>query len=113
MKCVRNVEVTAKMIEERTLFHLRYSRGKNRRVATDFDMFWSFAHVIRDLAVDGFTATQQEYLEKDVKRVYYLSLEFLIGKMLERNMIAFNIMEPAKEALKNLDIDLKNDPARH
>jgi len=107
MKCVRNVEVTAEMIEERTLFHLRYSRGKNRRVATDFDMFWSFAHVIRDLAVDGFTATQQEYLEKDVSRVYYLSLEFLIGKMLERNMIAFNIMEPAKEALKNLDIDLQ------
>ena len=106
MKCVRNVEVTAKMIEERTLFHLRYSRGKDKFSATDFDMFWSFAHVIRDLAVDGYTATQHEYLKKDVKRVYYLSLEFLIGRLLESNILAFNVMKPAREALKNLDIDL-------
>jgi len=106
MKCIRSVEVTADMIEERTLFHLRYSRGKTRHVATDFDLFWSFAHVVRDLAVDGFTATQETYLQKDVKRVYYLSLEFLIGRLLESNMLAFNIMEPAKEALKRLDIDL-------
>ncbi len=53
----KNGTITAKMIEERTLFHLKYSRGKSRRVATNFDMFWSFAHVVRDLAVDGFTAT--------------------------------------------------------
>ena len=107
MNCTRTVNVTAKMIEERTLFHLRYSRGKTRRVATDFDLFCSFAHVVRDMAVDGFTATQEAYLQKDVKRVYYLSMEFLIGKMLERNVIALNIMKPAKEALKNLDIDLQ------
>jgi len=107
MKRIRNVEVTPKMIEERTLFHLRYSRGKNRQIATDFDLFWSFAHVVRDLAVDGFMATQHAYLENDVKRVYYLSLEFLIGKMLERNMIALNIMEPVLAALRSLNIDLK------
>ncbi len=107
MKCVRNVEITAKMIEERTLFHMRYSRGKDQYSATDFDRFWSFAHVIRDLAVDGYTATQHEYLEKDVKRVYYLSLEFLIGRLLESNILAFNVMEPAREALKNLNIDLE------
>ncbi|MBL7012181.1 MAG: glycogen/starch/alpha-glucan phosphorylase [Kiritimatiellales bacterium] len=106
MYCESNVNVTADMIEERTLFHLRYSRGKTLRVATDFDKFWSFAHVVRDLAVDGFTATQEEYLQKDVKRVYYLSMEFLIGKMLERNVLAFNIMKPAQEALKRLDFDL-------
>ncbi len=106
MYCERDIKVTADMIEERTLFHLRYSRGKTLHVATDFDKFWSFAHVVRDLAVDGFTATQEAYLQKDVKRVYYLSMEFLIGKMLERNVLAFNILEPATEALKRLDIDL-------
>lgn len=106
MKCARNAKVTADFIEERTLFHLRYSRGKTRLVATNFDLFCSFAHVVRDLAVDGFTETQHAYQEKDVKRLYYLSMEFLIGKMLERNILALNIMEPAKEALKRLDIDL-------
>ncbi len=107
MKSVPNTAVTADMIEERTRFHLRYSRGKDMRSATDFDKFWSFAHVVRDLAVDGFTTTQRTYLEKDIKRVYYLSMEFLIGKMLERNVLALDILEPSREALKRLDIDLE------
>jgi starch phosphorylase len=95
------------MIEERTLFHLRYSRGKDMRSATDFDKFWSFAHVVRDLAVDGFTVTQRAYLDKDVKRLYYLSLEFLIGKMLEQNILSLGMMAAARDALKRLDIDLQ------
>ncbi|QHI70527.1 glycogen/starch/alpha-glucan phosphorylase [Tichowtungia aerotolerans] len=98
--------VTAEMIAERALFHLKYSRGKTLQVATDFDKFWSFAHVVRDLVIDGFTATQEEYLQKDVKRVYYLSMEFLIGKLLERNVLALDILKPSIEALKKLDIDL-------
>ncbi len=107
MNFSKNNTVSADMIEERTLFHLKYSRGKTLHVATDFDKFWSFAHVVRDLAVDGFTATQEEYVQKDVKRVYYLSLEFLVGRLLESNMLALNIMAPAREALTRLDIDLK------
>lgn len=107
MACKRNEKITADMIEERTRFHLRYSRGKDMRSATDFDKFWSFAHVVRDLAVDGFTTTQRTYLEKDVKRIYYLSMEFLIGKLLEQNVLAFGMMAAAREALKRLDIDLQ------
>ncbi len=77
MNFSKNGAVTADMIEERALFHLKYNRGKTLRTATDFDKFWSFAHVVRDLAVDGFTATQEAYQKADVKRVYYLSMEFL------------------------------------
>ena len=107
MKCPKKTKVTADMIEERTLFHLRYSRGKDMRSATDFDKFWSFAHVVRDLAVDGFTITQRTYLDKDVKRLYYLSLEFLIGKMLEQNILSLGMIAAARDALKRLDIDLQ------
>ncbi|MFA5689740.1 MAG: glycogen/starch/alpha-glucan phosphorylase [Kiritimatiellales bacterium] len=106
MKCKNNKQITAGMIEERILFHLRYSRGKSRHVATDFDLFWSFAHVIRDLAIDAFTSTQEVYLEKDVKRVYYLSMEYLIGKLLEQNILALGIMKPAHDALQRLKVDL-------
>lgn len=107
MKCPQKTKITADMIEERTLFHMRYSRGKDMRSATDFDKFWSFAHVVRDLAVDGFTITQRTYLEKDVKRLYYLSMEFLIGKLLEQNVLSLGMMNSAREALKRLDIDLQ------
>ena len=107
MKCPKKTKVTAEMIEERTLFHLRYSRGKDMRSATDFDKFWSFAHVVRDLAVDGFTITQRTYLDRDVKRLYYLSLEFLIGKLLEQNILSLGMMAAARDALTRLDIDLQ------
>ena len=107
MKCPKKTKVTAEMIEERTLFHLRYSRGKDMRSATDFDKFWSFAHVVRDLAVDGFTITQRTYLDRDVKRLYYLSLEFLIGKLLEQNILSLGMMAAARDALNRLDIDLQ------
>lgn len=107
MNLSKDEKNTAEMIKERTLFHLKYSRGKTLQVATDFDKFWSFAHVVRDLAVDGFTKTQETYLNEDVKRVYYLSMEFLIGKMLERNVLALKIMKPAAVALKELDINLE------
>ena len=106
MKSMCHAAVSAELIEERTLFHLRYSRGKSRKVATDFDLFWSFAHVVRDLAVDRFTLTQEAYLKEDVKRVYYLSMEFLIGKLLEQNILSLGIMQQAKVALKRLNVDL-------
>jgi len=99
--------ITAESLAERALFHLKYSRGKDLAAATDFDKMSCFSHAVRDMAVDGFIATQRTYLEQDVRRVNYLSMEYLIGKMLENNMHALGIVETAAEALKTLDIDLE------
>jgi len=95
-------EITAEMLRQRTLFHRKYSRGKGAPAATPFDNYWSFAHSIRDLVIDRFVATQQVYEEQDVKRVYYFSLEFLIGRLLQSNMLALGVMEKGAEALKQL-----------
>ena len=68
--------ITAEMIVARTNFHRKYSRGKDERTATGYDNFWSFSHAVRDLVIDRFVATQQTYADENVKRVYYLSMEF-------------------------------------
>ena len=47
-----------------------------------------FSQAIRDLAIDGFMATQSTYLNNDSRRVNYLSMEYLIEKMLENNVYA-------------------------
>ena len=96
--------ITAKALTERALFHLKYSRGKDLRAATTFDKMMCFSHAVRDMAVDGFIATQRQYLDEDVLRVNYLSLEYLIGKMCENNVLALGITDIACEALKDLDI---------
>jgi starch phosphorylase len=96
--------ITAELLANRALFHLKYSRGKDLRAATTFDKMMCFSHAVRDMAVDGFIATQRQYLDEDVRRVNYLSLEYLIGKMCENNILALGIVDTACEALKKLDI---------
>ena len=97
-------KITAELLANRALFHLKYSRGKDLRAATTFDKMMCFSHAVRDMAVDGFIETQREYLDQDVRRVNYLSLEYLIGKMCENNVLALGITDIACEALKELDI---------
>jgi len=99
--------ITSDLLAERALFHLKYNRGKDLRTATPFDKMVSFSHAVRDVAVDGFIATQRTYLDQDVRRVNYLSMEYLIGKMCENNVLALGIREIACEALKALDISIE------
>jgi starch phosphorylase len=99
--------ITAKTMAERALFHLKYSRGKDLRAATSFDKMWCFSHAVRDMAVDGFIATQRQYLDQDVRRVNYLSMEYLIGKMCENNVLALGITDIACEAAKALEISVE------
>lgn len=99
--------ITAETLGKRALFHLKYSRGKDIRAATTFDKMMCFSHAVRDMAVDGFIATQKQYLEDDVRRVNYLSMEYLIGKMLENNMYALGIEKIAVDALKHLNITVE------
>ena len=62
--------------------HLIYSIAKDRFSATERDKFISFSLSVRDLLIERWINTQQHYYTCDAKRVYYLSLEFMIGKML-------------------------------
>ena len=96
--------MTAEQLAERTLFHLKYSRGKDLRAATTFDKMMCFSHAVRDMAVDGFIATQRQYLDQDVRRVNYLSMEYLIGKMLSNNVYALGIEKMSRDALQTLNI---------
>lgn len=99
--------ITSEDLAERALFHLKYSRGKDLSAATPFDKMSCFSHAVRDMAVDGFIATQKQYLEQDVRRVNYLSMEYLIGKMLENNMYALGIVDKTTDALKSLGISVE------
>jgi len=99
--------ITVESLAKRALFHLKYSRGKDLAAATPFDKMWCFSHAVRDMAVDGFIATQKQYLDEDVRRVNYLSMEYLIGKMCENNVLALGITDIACEAVKALDISVE------
>ncbi|NCD32938.1 MAG: glycogen/starch/alpha-glucan phosphorylase [Spartobacteria bacterium] len=98
--------VTTDEIKELTEFHLKYSRGKDRRTANEYDILMSFSHAIRDIGVDKFIATQRAYIDQDAKRVYYLSMEFLTGKFLKNNLYGLGIYDQGKEALEAFGVDI-------
>jgi len=86
--------------------HLEFSLAKDEYSATQRDYFVSLALAVRDRLVERWTATQQTYYNQDVKRVYYLSLEFLIGRTLGNSLINLGMFKNAEEALRMLGFDV-------
>ncbi|MEK0085366.1 glycogen/starch/alpha-glucan phosphorylase [Benzoatithermus flavus] len=87
------------------LAKLIYQVGKDPKTATRHDWFVALALAVRDRLVDGWMATTRRTYEADKKRVYYLSLEFLIGRLLADSLRNLGLHEVATAALSELGVD--------
>ena len=87
--------------------HLRHSQAKDGYTATDLDRFVSLALTVRGRLVDQWMATQQQYYDCDAKRVYYLSLEFMVGRSLGENLINLDMTDEARQAVAALGCELE------
>jgi len=99
--------ITVDSLTKRTLFHLKYSRGKTLSTSTVLDKMMAFSHAIRDLAVDGLISTQSFYQSNNPRRINYISMEYLIGKMLENNIYALGVENESRSALENIGTNLE------
>ena len=86
--------------------NLYYLQGKDETFATFTDYYMALAHTVRDRLIYRRIKTAQAYHEKEVKFVYYLSAEFLIGRLLINNLINLGIYEPMKTALQESGLNL-------
>jgi len=87
--------------------HLHYTVVKDRNVSTQRDYFFALAHTVKDQLVGRWIRTQQHYYEKDPKRVYYISLEFYMGRSLTNTMVNLGIQSECDEALYQLGLDIE------
>lgn len=87
--------------------HLRYSIGKDARAATVTDWRLALSRAIRDLLVDPWFATTAKVYGANRKRVYYLSMEFLIGRLLEDAIHNLGLDEAARTAMESFDVDYR------
>ena len=99
------VAMTADGIRQDFAWHLRYTLAKAEETATDRDRYVALAQSIRDRLVERWIQTQEAYHRKNVKRIHYLSLEFLMGRLLGNNVINLRLEEACKEALADIGID--------
>lgn len=84
---------------------LMYQVGKNLESALPEDWLHAVAYAVRDHLVERWMRTTRASYAQDVKRVYYLSMEFLIGRSLGNAMLALELVVPVRQALRELDID--------
>ncbi len=85
--------------------HLEFSLAKNQFTSTDFDRFFAAALTVRDRLVERWMQTQNTYYETDAKRVYYLSMEFLIGRTLGNSLVNLDLSKELRHAFEALEID--------
>ncbi|HPP87920.1 MAG TPA: glycogen/starch/alpha-glucan phosphorylase, partial [bacterium] len=100
-------QMTAEGLRLSILDHLHYTRAKEDFLATDYDKYLSLCWAIRDRIVERWNKTQQTYYTKDAKRVYYLSLEFLLGRLILNNLINIDLYEKTKYVVKNFGYDFQ------
>ena len=87
--------------------HLKYTLVDDEYSATKHDHFMSLALAVRDRLVEQWLQTQQSYYKINVKRVYYLSMEFLIGRLLTNNLINLGFYNEYRQALDELGHSLE------
>jgi len=85
--------------------HLRYTLARDRYTAQDRDRYYALALAVRDRLIERWMATQQTHHKQNVKRVYYLSLEFLVGRLLGNNVISLQMEDICREAMDEERLD--------
>jgi starch phosphorylase len=93
----KSVQDNVKMLYRRTIDE-----------ATEEQVYQAVAYSIKDTIIDEWIATHKEYEEKDVKTLYYMSMEFLMGRALGNTIISLGAKKQVKEALDELGFDLNS-----
>ncbi|MEJ2108696.1 MAG: glycogen/starch/alpha-glucan phosphorylase [Acidobacteriota bacterium] len=99
------LNMTANNLKKVFEHHLRYTLAKDSYTATERDYYFALSLAIRDFLVERWLATQQTHHRQNVKRAYYLSLEFLIGRLLGNNAINLKIEDLCVKAMQKEGLD--------
>jgi starch phosphorylase len=94
-------------LRESILRHVRYSLARPSGSPLPSELLKPLSLAIRDLLIDRLLQTEQRYRDQDVKRLYYLSLEFLMGRWLSDNLSNLRLNEEVRGVLAELGIDLE------
>jgi len=87
--------------------HLKYTLAKDQYTATAHDKFYALAMTVRDRLIQRWMETSQLYHRQNVKRVYYLSMEYLIGRLMGNNILNLGLNKEVSNAMEDLGINLQ------
>jgi len=102
----KNAEVSKAQIKAGVIEHLRKTYRKTIATASNAQIYNALAMTIKDLVSDNWIATHDYFDKADVKTVYYLSMEFLMGRFMGNAILNLSLTETVDEALNELGIDV-------
>jgi len=85
--------------------HLKYTLAKDEYSSTEWDNYRSVVLSVMDRLHDRWIETQQGYYKEDRKRVYYLSMEYLIGRLMDNMLVNLGVQDIAAEAMEDIGLD--------
>ena len=94
-------------VKKAIVYKLIFLIGRSPKEASQRDWLNATLHAVRDLVTEGWITTARQSRAEETRRVYYLSMEFLIGRTLSNAMIAEGVYDVAEKALAELNIDLE------
>lgn len=100
-------ELDVQALKKSIVYKLIFSIGRSPREASQRDWLNATLYAVRDLVTEGWISTARQARADDARRVYYLSMEFLIGRTLSNALIAEDVYSLTKEALSELNVDLE------
>ncbi|MFN5745696.1 MAG: glycogen/starch/alpha-glucan family phosphorylase, partial [Methylococcaceae bacterium] len=95
-------------LEEALVNRLIYSLGKDPIDTSQRDWFYALAHVVRDMLTVKWMDSMRSYYLQDAKRVYYLSMEFLIGRALGNALLNMECSDEFYQAMENVGLRLED-----
>lgn len=95
----------ADVMKSLILRHLTSTLARYAAAATPRDWWVASSLAVRDTILERMIATQGVHNEKNGRRLYYFSMEYLMGRLYESNLLATGLSEPVRDALKSLGVD--------
>jgi len=99
----------AESIKRGFLNHLEFTLAElPKHVDSDWEPYLSLALAVRDRMIERWIRTQEAYYAHDAKRVYYMSLEFLMGRTMANSLVNLGFIDEAAKAMEDLGYDLED-----
>jgi len=103
---MNSYEPTKSNLDKFILAQLKFTLGRDQQTATKRDWWIATAKAVQGLIIERLIATQTVHHKENVRRVYYLSLEFLMGRLFVNSMISAGVFKEVEAALASLGLDI-------
>ena len=103
---MRSFRFDKETFKKSVIYNVKSLFRKTIDEATPAQVFQAVAYAVKDVIIDEWIATHKEYEKQDSKTLYYLSMEFLMGRALGNNIINIMAKDEIREALDEMGFDL-------